>query len=40
MYCHSNLEEKWSHFDLKIRVTGETNIRPEILSNWRIFESN
>ena len=34
------LKEKWSHFDLKTRVTGGTKIRPGITSNWRIFELN
>ena len=29
-----------SHSDLKSWVTDETKIRPGILSNWRIFESN
>ena len=33
-------KKKWSHFDLKSRVTGGTKIRPGISSNWRIFESN
>ena len=31
--------KKRSHFDLKSWVTGGTKIRPEIPSNWRIFES-
>ena len=34
------MKEKWSHFDLKSWVTGETIIRPGIPSNWRIFDSN
>ena len=37
------LKEKWSHFDLKCWVTGGTNIRQGIMSNWRIssqFDSN
>ena len=33
-------KKKWSHFDLKIWVTGRTKIRPAISSSWRIFESN
>ena len=32
--------KKWSHFDLKSRVTGGTKIRPGIPSNWRMFESS
>ena len=38
----ANLTErkKWSHFDLKIWVTGGTIIWPGIPSNSRIFESN
>ena len=31
--------KKWSHFDLKSRVTGGTKSRPGIPSIWRIFES-
>ena len=34
------LKEKMESFDLKSWVTGGTKIRPGILSNWRIFESN
>ena len=33
-------KKKWSHFDLKTRVTGGTKIRHGIPSNWTIFESN
>ena len=33
-------KKKWSHFNLKSWVTGETKIRPWIPSKWRIFESN
>ena len=33
-------KKKWSHFDLKSWVTGGTEIRSGIPSNWRIFESN
>ena len=32
--------KKWSHFDLKIWVTGGTKIGTRIPSNWKIFESN
>ena len=39
MHYHSTLK-KWSHFDLKSWVTGETKIWPGIPSDWRIFESN
>ena len=33
-------KKKWSHFDLKSWVAGGTKIKPGILSNWWIFESN
>ena len=33
-------KKKWNHFDLKNWVTGGTKIRPEIPSNWRIFDLN
>ena len=36
----SSARKKLSHFDLKIWIPGGTKIRPEIPSNWRIFESN
>ena len=32
-------KKKRSHFDLKCWVTDGTKIRPDIQSNWRIFES-
>ena len=32
--------KKWSHFDLKSWVAGGTKIKPGILNNWWIFESN
>ena len=34
------ITEKWNYFDLKSWVTVGTKFRPEILSNWRIFELN
>ena len=34
------LKEKMSHLTKKFWVTGGTKIRPEIPSNWRIFEWN
>ena len=33
-------KKKWSHFDLKSRVTCGSKILPGIPSNWRMFESN
>ena len=39
-HMYRSLKEKWIHFDLKSWVTGGTKIRPGILSNLTIFESN
>ena len=36
----SSARKKLSHFDLKNWIPGGIKIRPEIPSNWRIFESN
>ena len=33
-------KKKWSHFDLKSRVSGGTNNSTRDSSKWRIFESN
>ena len=39
-YNSEHWRKKRSQFDLKSRVTGGSEIRPGIPSNWRIFESN